>query len=239
MSGRWMSRILVAVALVLGSGVSASLAAVFTHNFDMTDDYYEYLDTTATVNVTVNTENWGSNNPGYTRYWMPSTRNIEGRVVYKYDLGFQIETASLFANLILFSEYGGQARGLDVSRDGVSWTTVATGYLHPPLEIIDVSDVLKGSATAYVRARLYTTGLPFGAQFLRTYYDYDGTPWPNYGGFSAPDVYQFQASDQPVGAIPEPCALAIWGSLGGLVVFAARRRQRTTQVLSGVPSTTD
>ncbi len=81
---------------------------------------------------------------------------------------------------------------LDVSPDGNTWTNVIAGEpgRYNP---IDVSDILIGSNTAYVRARLYqeyTTSVNYRvAQFMRTDIN---DQW-----FLAPNVYEFRAVPEP------------------------------------------
>ena len=123
-------------------------------------------------------------------------------VIYRYDLPFGITHASVYGNLIPSLNYDLHAQVLlDVSSDGSTWTNVASGYVHPPLTPIDISSILSGSHSAYVRARMYQeydTSVDYRvAQFLRTdYRTFLG------GGFAAPNVYEFRASSAPAPAPP-------------------------------------
>jgi hypothetical protein len=159
----------------------------------MFDNYNEYL--VSATNAQVVTE-WD----GVTRYWCPSATGIDAEVVYGYDVGFAIETASVYAFLIAIDTPTSWVY-LDVSPDMTNWTTVGSGYLHPPLTPIDVSDILKGSQTAYVRARMKSNITPIYAQFVRT----------NPGHFS-PNVYKFDATGN--NAVPEPASVAVWSLFG-------------------------
>ncbi len=131
-------------------------------------------------------------------------------MTYRYDLSFAIEEASVYANSVA----GPFAPAhLDVSPDGLNWTTVASGYNdRPSLSPIDVSDILRGSDTAFVRGSISA-----GAQFLRTTGNADG--W-----HKVPHVYEFRA--EGADPVPEPSALIVWTLLGALGIAVGWWRRR-------------
>lgn len=188
---------LMAAGVLVVAFPSQARAEMFTHNFDMFQDYNQYL--YSTKNAQVRTEG-----DGVTRYWCPTGSGVNAEVIYGYTLQFPIQSASLYACLLAIN--ASATTYLDVSPDATTWTTVGSGYLHPPLSPIDVSDILRGSESAYVRARLYSSSSSTYAQFIRT------APY-----IHAPDVYQFQASDTP-----EPSTLALL--CGGLIALALGRK---------------
>jgi hypothetical protein len=186
------------LAVVFASLAAASVEAgtVFTHNFDMRGDYNQYLD--SAINAIVNTEGAF---PDVT-YWAPSQANVWAEITYRYDLPFQVDTASIYANIHSFPQFDSGARAfLDVSADGTSWTTVESVYVENRNPIpIDISAILSGSTTAFVRARLLESssgGTIHLAQFLRT---------TNDPQLQSPNVYQFQAT----AVVPEPASLICW-----------------------------
>ncbi len=190
---------------------AAAYGEVFVHNFDMDEGYTEYLH--SVENASVFTENYWPDGP--TIYWKPDSVGVWGHVTYRYELPFVIEQASVYANILAIS--GSAQTHLDVSPDGTNWTTVASGYIdRPSLAPIDVSDILRSSATAYVRGSIYVgSGSTIYAQFLRTTANIDG--W-----HQVPYVYNFEATD-----VPEPASLLLLLSgFGGLMV---RFRQRQIQ----------
>lgn len=181
------------LCFVLAMGGSLASASVFVHNFDMNGDYSQFLLQTVDAKV------WDERPNGFpVRYWAPTATGLEGQVIYQYDLPFAAKQATLYANTL--PNLGIGHVELDVSPDGVGWTTVQSGYVHPEanppysLPKLDLSDLLRDSSTAFVRARMMGQQLNsdiFSAQFLRTA---DDVPW-----FQAPYVYQFWASSEPRG----------------------------------------
>jgi len=185
---------------------------VFTDNFDMRGNYTQYLFSTSNAIVS----NEAPSFPDVT-YWAPNQDNVWAEIVYRYNLPFTIDTASIYANLMSFPGYDPAAQAyLDISPDGVNYATVEQGYVeNRQPQPINISSLLKGSSTAYVRARLFES-VHFGSirysQFLRT------TDDPQ---LQSPNVYQFQAV-----SIPEPStyALALAGlACSGYSMFRRRR----------------
>ena len=182
---------------------NSALATIeFVHNFDMYGDYNEYLFSTTNAQV---------RNEGSTKYWCTQTTNSWSDIIYKYDLPFSVDQASLRCNIYLYPYREGSQGFVDVSADGNTWTTVASGQLsiNPVWINVDISSILKGSNTAYVRSRLYSVGWNIYAQFLRTH-----LPDPNY---RYPNIYEFRASP-----VPEPLTLSLL-VLGGMAML--RRRE--------------
>ncbi len=214
-----MKQLACLAVLVLAVG---RVSGGFVVNFDMDGNYNQYLYSVTNAKV------WDERANGLpVRYRAPTTTGVWGEVVYKYDLSFQIGTASLYANLL--ANRPGDQTFVDVSADGVNYTTVESGYVHPlttppySLPVLDLSSILHGSTTAYVRARLFGQQLNsniFSSQFLRTA---DDEPF-----FQAPYVYQFQADPVPV---PTPPGIVLAG-LGLLTLLGYRwtgpRRNKAT-----------
>ncbi|MBN2477355.1 MAG: PEP-CTERM sorting domain-containing protein [Pirellulales bacterium] len=195
-------------------GVNAS-AAIFVDNFDLYGDYTQYLD--STDNARVYTEGYWPAGP--THYWAPISRSDWGEVVYKYDLPFSIESASIDASILALTWHDSTAEGyLDVSPNGVDWTQVLTAGLNSFIDPIDVTSYLAGSDTAYIRARLRSRNSPIGAQFLRT------TPNPNNPQTQAPEVYEFRAEGANV--VPEPSTFVIFATLATLGIAWGWWRRR-------------
>lgn len=210
-----MKNIVIGGVLALLCSGNIALADSFVHNVDMYGDYNQYLD--STKNVRINYESFES-----TTYWHPTSAGVWGEVVYKYDLDFAIEAASLYGTIQLFTS---TSQGfLDVSPDGINWTTATDGHVTstPPLPVTDISSILEGSTTAYVRARLYASPSRIYAQFMRTATGvHPGNPGAD---FRSPNIYQFEASGEP---IPEPSTFAALFSMAlmGLAI-AWRQRKR-------------
>ena len=185
----------------IGLTTSTADAALFVHNFDMHGDYSEYL------HLTTNAFVLNEGQPGNpTVYWSPTQANVWGEIIYKYELPFAVTQASVYGSILAISD--NSRAFLDVSADGLNWTTIESGSLGPPLTPIDVSAILQSSQTAYVRSRLYSDyvgGFSY-AQFLRTYEDS-----PN----MVPNIYEFRA-------VPEPAFLTL--CVLGLVVIVKRFR---------------
>lgn len=197
----WM---LAPLALLLVGGAESK--ADFVNNFDMFEDYSQYL--YATSNAEVVTES-----DGVTRYWAPTQTGVQAQIIYHYNLGFTINTASVFG-LILTISPDAQAY-LDVSPDGTHWTTVESGYIQYPSPV-DVSPILAGSDQAFVRARLSVSYSPnIYAQFLRT------APY-----LSPTDIYQFEAAPAPPPTpTPAPPGLVLIAS-GALVLVGYGWKKR-------------
>jgi len=73
---------------------NSALATIeFVHNFDMYGDYNEYLFSTTNAQV---------RNEGSTKYWCTQTTNSWSDIIYKYDLPFSVDQASLRCNIYLY-----------------------------------------------------------------------------------------------------------------------------------------
>ena len=186
-----LNAIILALFLMFFSlGISFAQADEFVDNFDMFGNYNQFL--YSTTNAHVLHEHWGSG--WHVDYWAPTASNQWAEIVYKYDLDFTIWTATVYGAFAMFRHHNPTTEGhLDVSSDGINWTTVEVGNQIPrQITPIDISDVLRGSTTAYVRAMLYQEG-PIGrtaqAQFLRT--DIRS------GSYQAPHLYEFLANSAP------------------------------------------
>lgn len=170
----------------------------FVHNFDMFGDYNHYL--FSATNAHVSDEYLGGQLE--CRYWTVSQPGAWGEITYKYDLPFQITGASWYG-FFMGDMWGDFSRGqaeIHASPDGVNWTLVSSGNSgDPSYTSHDLTGVLLGSRTAFIRARLrHTWGSPW-AQFARTSV---GTP------ILAPDVYEFRATgiceaDQDGDGVPD------------------------------------
>jgi hypothetical protein len=156
------------------------------------------------------------------RYWQPTQPNLLGTVTYKFDVPFVIETAQLSLGITAYtigSDFNfdsGAETYLDVSVDNATWTTVAS---QTPSNAVfsgiagpwDISSIVAGSDTVYVRSRLFmTTNFSgFGtSQFLR-----EGAPYA--GGYLTASA----------AAVPESSSLAVWAiGLLGVTVWLTRRK---------------
>lgn len=141
-------------------------------------------------------------------YWAPAEVNKWAEIVFRYDLPFAVHTAAVHANINSFYvnfDPGAKAY-LDVSADGEHWTTVAERHTERNPAPFDVSDILRGSHTAFIRGRLYETkhfGSVHYAQFLRT---------TNDRALQSEHVYQFRAQ-----AVDAP---NVWVGLVGCCTFS-------------------
>jgi hypothetical protein len=183
-----------------------SISETFTHNFDLNGNPYQYL--ISSTNAVISQEVAFPD----CQYWRPTQNNLEGQIIYGYTLPDKIETATIFAEMWQFPSYDPNARVyLDVSPDNTIWTNVATGTRTGAVPI-DVSNILQGSTTAYVRGRVLETthyGSIHYAQFLRTA-----------NGIQNPNVYQFQAT-----FVPEPSTFIFLG-VGAISLLAYAWRKR-------------
>ena len=208
------------VALLIGSMSIVSTAQAsqtFDNNFDMNGNYTQYL--YATSNAQVYVEGYWSGGP--TLYWALSQPGWAS-ITYKYQLTFPIASATTYANIDAITWFDPTAQAyLDVSADGINWKTIESGTNSSPHTPIDISSILQGSETAYVRARLYAGETDIGAQFLRTTGSLLG-PTNN----EAPYVYDFEAS-----SVPEPATVA-FVALGLCGLALIRRRKTCLVVLS-------
>jgi hypothetical protein len=119
---------------------------------------------------------------GAATFIRPTVAGKEGVVVLRFDVPFPIHDATLSAGLAVwttgdpFPYDPGAKAALDVSRDGQTWTTVASleanrgGFAPGPH---DIASIVSGGSQVWVRARLVGTrewpgdGIIF-AQFMRT-----------------------------------------------------------------------
>ena len=122
----------------------------------------------------------------FVRYWGPTTPNVEGVVTLKFDVPFNIETATFIGGISAYT-LGSDANFdpnasayLDVSTDNVNWTVVASqtnqnaccsGIGGP----WDLSSAVAGSNVVYIRSRMFmTTSYSFSpSQFMRQGAPYD------------------------------------------------------------------
>lgn len=194
-----MNRVTVELIAVLIASLTIGVKAqAFVHNFDMFGDYTQYLYSATGVQVVTET----IEDRLECRYWQSGTQ--QGEVTYKYDLPFEITQASWFG-FFEGAAWGGQARIL-ASPDGTNWTVFASGSSgNPPYSRYDLSTILQGSSTAFIRAELS----PY-SQFARTSI---GTP------ILAPNVYEFQA-------IPEPATACLVLAVSALAI----RRRRMSRL---------
>lgn len=200
-----MKTALLALASLLA--LNSAHAETFVHNFDMNGDSSEFLHEATNVRIV-------DERPSFDiRYWRTQNGGQEGIVTYGYSFDQPIESASFYATIGTISS--GDAIALEVSSDDLNYTTLLSAqqigsgipnriWNQPADEFsnapgFDVTGMLAGSTTAFVRARF--TG---NSQYLRT----AGANNPNDPSIRllAPRLYQFSAT-----TIPEPSALAIAG----------------------------
>lgn len=125
---------------------------------------------------------------GAATFIRPTTVGREGVVVLRFDAPFEIHDAALSASIAVWTTgdpfpYDPGARAaLDVSRDGETWTTIASREANHggfATERHDIAPIVAGGHQVWVRARLAGTrewpgdGIIF-AQFLRTAPDPEG-----------------------------------------------------------------
>jgi hypothetical protein len=152
-----MKTVLLATLTILAAAGSG-YAEQFVHNFDMNGDYNEFL------YETTNARLYDERPAGLlVRYWGPTNANEMGSITYHYQFDSPISTSSVFANIIPFNS--SSEVWLDVSADGVNFTNLFNGVggpgLQPPMigsppPGYDLTSILSGSKSAYIRARLLT-----------------------------------------------------------------------------------
>lgn len=198
--------------------ISSASAEQFVHNFDMNGDSSEFLH--ETTNVQVRDER-----PAFDiRYWRTVDQGSEGIVTYGYSFAEPIETASFYATITTITS--GDSIALEVSPDDTSYTTLFSAQQAGPgipnrirnepadefsnAPGFDLTDILQGSTTAFVRARFSGN-----SQYLRT----AGPNNPNDPSIRllAPRLYQFSAT-----TIPEPSSLAIISAAFGVLATSRR-----------------
>lgn len=189
---------------------SARSEATYSKDFKLTDSFG--VNPYSVQNAFLRTEPFGTP----VRYWQPSSPGVWGEVVYKFDVGFVIDSASSSIACNAYTsgadvnfDNGAQAF-VDVSIDGVNYTNVLGSYPGhgggtPALG--DISALVDGFDVIYVRSRLFMT--------------------TNYGSFG---TAQFLRSDPQNGfnvtatGVPEPGTSAMLAA--GLVPLFTRFRNR-------------
>lgn len=186
---------------------SSLVAQNYAKNFTLTDSFG--VSPFRVQNAFLRTEPFGTP----VRYWQPSSANVWGEVVYRFDFGFVAQTASTFMSVSAYTsgadvnfDNGAQAY-VDVSTDDVNYINLlgkfpgnGGGAAGPG----DITSFVAGSDVIYIRTRLLMTtdyGSFGTAQFLR------GDPG--------------QEFNLTVSAVPEPSSaiLLVCG-----VVLCSRRR---------------
>jgi hypothetical protein len=134
-----------------------------------------------TENAFFRIESFGKN----TRYWQPASPNRFAHIVYKVDTDKPIRNATLKADLWGYQSFDPKAQAyLDISTDNVNWVNVAealpstadlTKYAPEYInkDTHDISKLVYGYKTVYIRGRLFTTSYSSGgnfgvSQFLRS-----------------------------------------------------------------------
>jgi hypothetical protein len=205
------------ILLLTISSVASAEPLTFNHELNLFGDWTQYLDSHSHAEV------YTEQVAGIATYWRSTPANTWGEVIYRFPLSFEIESASLDTVICAYTqdEFGAWADGgaeayLDVSGDGSNWTTVLesypgnAGYKHGPG---DITSIVGGSDTIYVRARLlstrnWPTDGPIFAQFMRT-------------GADLPDKPTF--SIQATG-VPEPGMVSLLLVLGSWVLMVRRNK---------------
>jgi len=165
-------------------------------------------------------------------FWMPTTANVWGEVIYRFEISFAIETANIDAKIHSYNGHdlpafdpGGTAY-LDISTDLTNWDTIVA--ITPELlsdavlDNYDISDLVHDSNVVYIRARLFSTVAPFQAtQFLRV--RGDGTYNPPHSSRLA-----LRATGADPNPVPEPTAIVIWSLLAttfAAIAYSRRKRK--------------
>jgi hypothetical protein len=160
----------------------------------------------------------------FVQYWQPTTPNTWAEVVYKIDVPFTIASATTDINV---NAYNGTDGGpnfdpdslsyADVSTDGINYTNIMTaGYPgHAPAWTLptpygDISPLVAGASTIYIRSRMYMT--------------------VDYSGFNAAQFLRGAAGSPynvTVIGVPEPSTIVL-GLLGilGLTFFKRKKPSR-------------
>lgn len=152
----------------------SSHAQTYLQEFTLTDGFG--MSPYRAQNAFLRTEPFGTP----VRYWQPSTPNVWGEVIYRFDVGAPIQTASMFMSVVAYTsgadvnfDNGAQAY-LDISTDDVNYINLlgkfpgnGGGVAGPG----DITSFVSGSDVIYVRSRLFMTvekGAFGTAQFLRS-----------------------------------------------------------------------
>jgi hypothetical protein len=171
-SSRTISAIAAATLILAVCAPIAHAAAMYSQDFTLTDPFG--MNPFRVENAFLRTEPFGTP----VRYWQPSTPGVWSEVVYKFDVGFAIETASMFMSVTAYTigsdaniDNGAESY-VDVSIDDVTYTNVLAAYANH-IDYAgpgDISALVAGSDVIYVRGRQFMTvnysGFN-GSQFLR------------------------------------------------------------------------
>lgn len=76
------------------------------------------------------------------RYWVATLPNVEGRVVYKFDMPLKAEIASLSAKMNTVCAGAGDYGALDVLPNGVDWTPISGGSYYGQLHQLNRSGLV-------------------------------------------------------------------------------------------------
>jgi len=130
----------------------------------------------AVTNAFIRIETFGPT----TRYWQPTAPNTVGEAVYKFELPGVAARANFDAHMGVYNGHSipafdpGAAGWLDVSADGVHWTTLFDSTLSSSstydADHEDITSYVQGASVVFFRARLFMTTNPgsFGcSQFMR------------------------------------------------------------------------
>ena len=139
------------------------------------------------TNAFIRVETFGSQ----TRYWQPTAPNTMGETVYKFELPGVVLSANFDGHMGVYNGHSipafdpGSAGWLDVSADGVHWTTLfdspssSSSTYYGDHE--DITSYVQGASVVFFRARLFMTTNPSGygcSQFMRVNGDGGGyTPF--------------------------------------------------------------
>ncbi len=109
-------------------------------------------------------------------YWAPTEHDVEGRLVYRFDLPGTSRRGHLIAHLATWNDevtngvVGRGAGAIEASHDGETWIPIDDG-LDPPAwgRLVTVNGPLPegclGSATIWIRVRLLTSGAWAGGSY--------------------------------------------------------------------------
>jgi len=130
----------------------------------------------AVTNAFIRVDNFGP----LTRYWQPTAPNMLGEAVYKFELPGATVSANFDAHMGVYNGHSipafdpGAAGWLDVSADGVHWTTLFDSNLSSSSTYDanheDITSYVQGASIIFFRARLFMTTNPAGfgcSQFMR------------------------------------------------------------------------
>jgi hypothetical protein len=168
-----MNKQLTIIACTIGICAFPSHAAqTYSQQFTLTDPFG--MNPARVQNAFLRTEPFGTP----VRYWQPSTPNVWGEVVYRFDIPFNIDTASMFMSISAYSigapvnfDSGAQAY-VDVSTDDLNYVNVLGAYAnhYDNAGPGDITALVAGASVVFVRSRLFMTtdyGSFGTAQFLR------------------------------------------------------------------------